>query len=330
MKPQLRYVAFHLTYVCENKCPYCYIGDENREKHPSFENVKKVIEKLTENNIKEFLLVGGNPCIYPQLRKVVGLIKNLNMKCYILSNTLEFGQDIEFFLERIDDFQATILGASEEEHDNEAGRKGAYEILIKNIKLLNEKGRDVTIAISLHKQNYNKVFDIIKNLIENEKIRIKELVVQRVIPCGRAANTLRFSVTKEQVPIIFEQLHNIKEKYSLKIDFEDPFPLCIIPEEYRYLQDKPCEWGFIKASINFNGDLARCGADARFLLGNIFKINDLQRFWKENPVLLDFRSRKWLPQKCQECELLEKCGGGCSLSKITNKDHECDILCPYC
>jgi 2-iminoacetate synthase ThiH len=59
---QLEYVAFHLTYVCENKCPYCYIGDEGREKHPSFEKVKKVIEKLAENNIKEILLVGGNLC----------------------------------------------------------------------------------------------------------------------------------------------------------------------------------------------------------------------------------------------------------------------------
>lgn len=327
---QLKYVAFHLTYVCENKCPYCYIGGEGREKYPVLEKVKRIIEKLAKSNVGEILLVGGNPCTYPYLKDVVELIKKLKLKVFILSNTLEFGQNLDFFLNKIDDFQATILGSTSIEHDNEAERKGAYDILIRNIKLLNKNGKEVIITISLHKQNYDKIFEIVKNLIENEKVKIRELVIQRVIPCGRAANTLKFSITKEQVLIIFEQLHKIRRDYNIKIDFEDPFPLCIVPKEYRYLQNKVCEWGFIKGSLNFDGNLARCGADGRFLLGNILKIKYLQKFWRENPILVDFRSREWLPKRCQKCKLLEKCGAGCSLSRITNKDHECDILCPFC
>lgn len=329
MEERIKFIAFHITYVCENKCPYCYIGNEERKKHPSLEKIKKIIERLAKDNIKEILLVGGNPCTYPHLEEVIKLIKKLDLKVYILSNTLEFGKEINFFLDNIDDFQATILGSTPKEHDSEAGRNGAYEILVKNIRLLNKNRKEVTIAVSLHKQNYNKIFEIVKNLIENEKIKIKELVIQRIISCGRSANTLRFSVTKEQVPILFEQLHKIKEAYNLEIDFEDPFPLCVIPEKYRYLQNKVCEWGFVKGSINFNGDMSRCGADGRFSLGNIFKIGNLQRFWRESPILIDFRSRKWLPKECQKCKLLEECGGGCSLSRITEKDHECDILCPY-
>lgn len=161
----------------------------------------------------------------------------------------------------------------------------------------------------------------------NEKLKIKELVVQRTIPLGRADKTLKFSITKDQVPGIFQQLQAVKDNYGLKIDFEDPFPLCLVPKRYRYLQDRPCQWGYTKASVNFNGDLSRCGADGRFLLGNIFKVNDLQRFWKENPTLIHFRSGNWLSKKCRKCDLLKRCGGGCSLSRITNKDHECDILC---
>jgi len=56
---QLKYAAFHLTYVCENKCPYCYIGDEGRERHPSFEKVKKVIKNLAKNKIEAILLYRG-------------------------------------------------------------------------------------------------------------------------------------------------------------------------------------------------------------------------------------------------------------------------------
>ena len=50
---QLKYVVFHLTYVCENKCPYCYVGDEGRNEHPPFEKVKKVIERLAKDRIEE-------------------------------------------------------------------------------------------------------------------------------------------------------------------------------------------------------------------------------------------------------------------------------------
>ena len=330
MEEKIKFAAFHITYFCENKCPYCYVGDRRREQHPLLEKIEKVIKKLAKDNIKEILLVGGNPCTYPYLKEVVELIKKLNMKVYILSNTLDFSKDLDFFIEYIDDFQTTILGSTPDEHDSEARRKRAYDLLLRNIRILNEKGKKVTIAVSIHKQNYDKIFNMVKNLVENEKIKIKELIVQRIIPCGRAANTLKFSITKEQVPIIFEQLQKIKKTYDLKIDFEDPFPLCIIDKEYRYLQTHPCEWGFTKVSINFNGDLARCGADGRFLLGNILKIKNIRTMWKKNSILIDFRSRKWLPEKCQKCKLLEECGGGCSLSRITEKDHECDVLCPYC
>lgn len=326
---KLKYIAFHLTYVCENKCPYCYIGDKGRERHPSFKKVEKIIKNLARNNIKEILLVGGNPCAYPYLKEAVKLIKKLNLKISILSNTLDFDKNLDFFVEKIDSFEATVLGSTPKEHDSEAARKGAYNILINNIKLLNERGKDVEIWLTLHKGNFNKIFLIVKNLIENEKIKIRELGIQRIIPCGRAASTLKYSFDKGQIPLIFEQLHKIKKIYEMKIDFIDPFPLCIIPKKYHYLQTHPCDWGFIRGSVNFNGDLARCGADGRFLLGNIFKTGKLQKFWKENPILVDFRSRKWLPEKCQKCKLLKKCGGGCALSRITDRDHECDILCPF-
>lgn len=329
-EPRLKYVALHLTYVCGNKCPYCYVGDGEREKHPPFNGVKKVIRKLGESGIEKILLVGGDPCVYPHLRKTVEFIKELNFECCILSNTLEFGENLNFFLNNIDDFQTTILGSSSEEHDGEARNKGAYDTLIKNLTVLTQKGKEITVAISLHKLNFDKVFEIVRNLIDRERIRVKELVIQRVIPSGRAVNTLSFSLDKEQVATTFKQLDKIKNNYDVSIDFEDPFPLCIVPKNYRYLQKKSCEWGFSKGSVNFNGGLSRCGADSRFSLGNILEIDNLQLFWEDNQVLVDFRGRKWLPGKCQKCELLERCGGGCSLSRITNNDHECDALCHFC
>ncbi|MFH1752467.1 MAG: radical SAM protein [archaeon] len=325
---KLDFVALHLTYICKNKCSYCYIGAKEGKKHPPFETIKCLIEKLAGNGVREFFLVGGDPCLYPNLKDVVKLIRKLNSKVYIMSNTLDFGKEINFFIENCDGFQTTVLGHTAEEHDIMVGKKGAYSILVRNIKILNSKGKLVEVAVSVYTRNFDKIFDLTKNLIENEKLKISELIVQRIVPCECAIN-YKFSLTKKQIPIIFKQLFEVKEKYGLVIDFEDPFPLCVIPKEFRCLQRTICRWGLDKASVFFDGGISRCGADSRSLLGNLFKIKNIQQFWQENPVLVDFRSRKWLPKECLNCEFLEKCGGGCSLSRITDKDHERDILCPF-
>jgi radical SAM protein with 4Fe4S-binding SPASM domain len=323
---KLKSVAFHLTYYCENKCPYCYIGDEERNTHPSFKKIKRVIEKLAEGEVENIYLVGGDPCSYPNLKDVIKLIKKLGLKVYILSNTLDFSKNLDFFINNINGFEATILGSTPQEHDLEARRKGAYKILINNIKQLNKKGKNVKICLSAHKYNSDKIFKIVKNLIENEKINIRKLGIQRIIPQGRAKNSLEFSLTKEYLNTVFQQLHKIKKKHGIEIDIKDPFPLCLVDKKYQYLQTNSCKDGFEIGSINFNGDMSRCGADVRFLLGNIFKIKDLQQFWNKNPILVDFRRKKWLPKKCQNCKLLKRCGGGCPLSRCTHKDHDWDIL----
>jgi len=93
-------IAFHLTYVCGNKCSYCYVGEDNRICHPSPSQVKKVLDKILSSRVKEILLVGGDVCLYPGLKNVVSQIKKAGAKCSILSNTLEFGKDTEFFYKK--------------------------------------------------------------------------------------------------------------------------------------------------------------------------------------------------------------------------------------
>ena len=326
--PNLTYAALHLTRVCSNRCSYCYI-DAGKCVHPKFDKIKNIINHLAKNKIKSILLVGGDPCSYPYLKDVVKSIKKHDIRIMILSNTLGFGKDFNFYLDNIDDFEATVLGANAEQHDAEAGRKGAYDMLIKNMILLNSHGKKISIALSIHKNNYNNIYNIVENLIDKEKIDISEICIQRIIPIGRAANKDYF-LEKRHIKEIFKQIVLVNKKYHIPIEFEDPFPLCVIPKKYRDVQKHPCEWGVFKASIYFDGSISRCGADNRCLLGNIFNIKDLQKFWNENSILTDFRSKNWIPKKCKECEMQERCRCGCSLSRSTNKDHSCDILCNFC
>ncbi|MDR0381263.1 MAG: SPASM domain-containing protein, partial [Oscillospiraceae bacterium] len=80
-----------------------------------------------------------------------------------------------------------------------------------------------------------------------------------------------------------------------------------------------------KVAINPDGDLSRCGADPRFLLGNLFD-TPLLDIWNNSEILQSFRQCSYLPGRCQICERLQYCGGGCPLSCEKDKDHSTDYL----
>lgn len=327
LEGKLKMMVLHMSPVCENKCEYCYMGDLERKEHPPYSKIEKVMKELGNQGVKNILLGGGNPCTYPDLDKVIKLGHNLGFTIEIISNTLELKDRL--ILKYISGFDATILGPTSVEHDNIARREGAYKLLISNIKELVNDGYKIGIVLNAIPQTYNNLFRTVKNLIEVENISknsIRYVMIQRVIPKGRASNTLKYGLSREYISPMFTEIEKIEQTYRLKIVFEDAFPLCVVEKKYhKYLS--PCVWGFTKGSINWNGDISRCGADPRFRLGNIFE-KPLSEIWERHPVLLSFRSTDWMPPECKKCPLLEKCRCGCSLSNITEEDHELDILCP--
>jgi len=328
MNVKLNMLMFHITPVCENRCEYCYMGDIRRDKHPQYSKIKRVMEELVNQGVKNLLLGGGNPCTYLYLDKVTKFGYNLGFHVDVISNTLEF-KDKEI-LKYISGFEATILGPNSLAHDDVARRKGAYQRLIRNIKKLVEEGHKISVILNATPQTYNKLFDAVKNIVEIEDIpsnSIRYVMIQRIIPKGSASNTLKYNLRKEHLNPLFADIEKIEKTYEIKIVFEDAFPLCLIDEKYhRYLSQ--CVSGYTKGSINWNGDVSRCAADPSFRLGNIFEkpLNDI---WEKSPILLSFRSTDWAPLECKKCPLLKKCRCGCSLSKVTESDHEPDILCPY-
>jgi radical SAM protein with 4Fe4S-binding SPASM domain len=331
LKIKLEMVAFHITPICENKCEYCYMGDTGTDKHPLYQKIENVMNELANQGVKIILLGGGNPCTYPRLEDVIKIGHKLGFHIDIISNTLEFRNfRNKSTLRYINGFDTTLLGPDGASHDEVAKREGAYNNLVSNIRKLINDGHTIGIVVNATPSTYDKLFLTARCLIEKEKVPlygIRYIMIQRVIPKGRASTTLEYGLKKDHIDTLFTDIEKIDKTYGLKIVFEDAFPLCIVKEKYhRYLS--PCVWGYTKGAINWDGNVSRCGADPRFSLGNIFE-KPLKETWEKSPVLLSFRSTDWMPQECKKCQLLEKCRCGCPLSRITESDHEPDILCPY-
>ena len=327
-EPRLEMVAVHFSTVCAAKCSWCYAAETLLTRHPpaSYEVVERIVRRLAEEGVKEILFVGGDPVLHPDFRRSISLAKRLGLIVTVLSNSwsLRPKESFEAQLANIDNCEATVLGHTAELHDSITNQPGSYETLVGNLKRIAQAGKLIGACLNAIPQTVRHLYQIVEALVESHGIPIRSVMIQRIIPSGRSTGDLKFGLNLTDMGLVMEEVERIHRDFQVPILFEDPVPFCTVDERYHYLLGR-CEWGYTKGAVNVRGELTRCGADDNYRLGSIFD-GSLQEKWRTHPILLSFRSKRYLPEECQSCPLLQRCGGGCPLSCGTCNDHDIDSL----
>lgn len=320
---ELRSIYLHITESCEHHCNFCYASYGLGEfGHAEFENVKKIVSYAARAGVKKISLVGGDPVLHPKIAEILYYIASTTeMKTVLMTNTARFPNNtIEELSSFIDTVMVTIHADNSTQHDAVTTINGSYEELIDACKEFQRYSVPIEVAYNITPYTYNQICSSLETL-KNKGIDVRRYVLQRIAPVMDSnGNVLKlneeFVPNKEQVNIALSQIAITKEKYNIPIELVDPFPLCIVKKEFRKLIT-PCKCGLTDISINGNGDVSRCGADPNYQLGNILISqgeNPLLELWANSPILSNFRERKYLPKKCQECNDKWLCGGGCEVS----------------
>lgn len=325
---RLEVVAVHFSTVCGAKCSFCYAEGSRVTHQPPVARVtvEQTIRKLAEEGVKEILFVGGDPVIHPDFHYSIQMAKELGLTVSVLSNSwaLSPRETFEAQLDCIDYVEATILGHTAELHDSITRQPNSYTNLVANLKRIAAHGKKIGACLNAMPQTLPHMYDTVKALVQTHQLPIRSVMLQRIIPSGGSAGSHKFGLSLSDIAYLMEQVERIHLDFGVPVAFEDPVPFCTVNEKYHYLLSR-CDWGYRKGSINANGTLNRCGADDHGRLGSIFE-GSLQEKWRTHPILLSFRSKKYLPDECQSCPHLERCGGGCPLSCGTSSDHDVDFL----
>lgn len=325
-KYNIKQAIIHIAYTCEHQCPMCYADSNNEREQPDFSQLCKVINRLLELKINDITFVGGDPAVYGQIVELAAYAKNNGAMLSVLSNTLDFNGKKNDVLKYIDTYEGTVHHSNSRKHDTFCGVDGAYDKLVGNLKFFSDHGKSVGLAINIIPYNYSVLAELVESVI-NKGINIDHLVMQRIIQFGRATGRNNFEITKKMLSEALEQVEWLENKYRIKVIFEDPVPLCAIEKKYyRYMH--PCEWGTTKVSVDYKGKLSRCGADVYHSFGSIF--DDVDTLWNSDNDLKKFREKKYLPIKCQMCDLLDKCGGGCPISRNPEQGFAANYLSGDC
>ena len=307
----LRYIAFGITQHCAHRCKFCY-ETANRapefRRHGELVTLMQLAECFAEAGVEFVELVGGDPSEHPEVGRLTEHLHRLGIEVGILSNTHRAWQEVAPYVTAL---EWTVHGPKE--YHDAYTFPGTYDMVLERLKgfaAVKREDQKIGLTINFTSIMAEKLYDVVQEL--SAELNVDYVQLQRVGPFGGAADG-NYTLSVDEVLAIYRQIQRIDQELKIGIEVVDSYPLCILPEDLRQYTAR-CDWGFGTAYVDMHGNISRCAVN-QIPLGNLLDPGtSLTQLWQQHSALIKFREKEYLPEKCQRCELLPQCGGGCPSS----------------
>ncbi|WP_181390662.1 radical SAM/SPASM domain-containing protein [Sphingobacterium athyrii] len=317
---------FHLTINptmnCNFSCWYCYESHEKKSKMESetIEKIKVLIENKINatSKIERFHIAwfGGEPFLYFD-RVIMPIIQFASEHCSKFGVKFDNGFTTNGFLINranvnalkpfdITNFQITLDGGREEHNSVRFvnDKRGSYDEIVSNIKLLCAHQRKTTLRINYTKKNLPSVANIAQDFLDMP-IKDRDYLSITFHKVWQEENT---EILKDTVSSLIKYFRG-KGLNALIGGLPDNLRNSCYADKNNH------------AVINYNGELFKCTA-------RDFKSGNSEGFIDENGSLIwneTYYKRldaKFKNKPCLSCSILPICNGGCSQVALENMDKD--------
>lgn len=174
---QLSNAIWAITGRCNYNCRHCSVSAPiGSMGEMSFLQCKDVIRQLKECNIKSVVLIGGEPLIHPEFKKIIDALceKEIQISSIFTNCSLLNEEILDFFKSRNIKPAITTSYDGVGFHDKMRGVPGAENDLYRAFELLQRNGWEVTCEMSLTKESICSLNESIKILV---KYGVKSAVI---------------------------------------------------------------------------------------------------------------------------------------------------------
>ena len=351
MENEIKYI--HLLYVptmaCNMKCKYCYLEDNTNDiktEHKALETLKYTIEKLRKENVVPFniSLHGGEVTTlskeeFHELIKYIhdyyeenrDLILKGNFKIpspHIKTNLYDLSKHID----TIKEFQVSISGSLDlpfslhDEFRITKGGKKTLEIILNNIKLLEEIPNKKKISATIFKEHFDRIDEIIEDIKYLEKNTCLDMNnFNFMIGFDYNSNGILTPLSNKEQVDFFERMHKEFDNTSLDEGVNGAWFNEFGPE-YCTNCDNCGEKFFL---LEKNGDIYSCVRGQKhedYYYGNIYKdkVDNILETAKTKIYLA--HNKVGFNEECSNCKYLYICKTGCPFVKNvykSNKSYTC-------
>jgi pyrroloquinoline quinone biosynthesis protein E len=300
-----------LTHRCPLQCPYCSnpLALEGTGSELTTAEWQDVLRQAARLGVLQLHLSGGEPTVRRDLEEIVataaevGLYSNL-----ITAGVLLTPARLEGLAKRgLDHVQLSIQDVEPASADRIAHYRGAHDKKRELARWVREIGLPLTINAPVHRQNLDRLPEIIGLAVEMGAGRLEVAHIQYY---GWALqNRAALMPTRTQVRRSAEIVEAARERLKgiLVIDF-------VVPDYYA-TWPKPCMGGWGRGIVNIapSGKVLPCHA-AETVPGLVFdnvRDKSLAEIWLHGQAFQTFRGTDWMVEPCRSCERREIDWGGC-------------------
>ena len=320
MKDKMESMSIEITKKCNFRCNFCYASSNRailQEDYVSDDKIDRLIHEIKENKLRKVTLTGGEPLFEHELflRMLKKLYENeitINLNTNISLMTDQIAQEIKDYIGSEFYVFTSVLSPNESNCDLIIGVSGSYKRVIEGIRCCKRNGLKVSVNFTISRDNV-KDLNLINEFVKEHNL--DRVSISRVIPPYYERNSERDVLTGEEIIQIADTLVLIHTKYGIPVTSSHPLPLCIIGNDAKYdvIEAQMCRTGLRYCAVNLHtGDVFACSQENKNY-GNIYEqsLYDCWLAMKEEHGIHN------LAQKCQKCNLLDRCGGECRWSACT-------------
>src|SRR5574344_273090 len=233
----LRYF-FELTYRCNLRCPYCYIGDDRNKEELTTEEWFNVIKQIPFYSF--VTLVGGEPLIRADFEQILEkTCKKTFGKCNVVTNGILINDEIIRAFIR---FKMMLLSVSldgfGENHDKNRGQSGIFDKIINNLEKMNSYKKRPMIDIKtivlennlddlpkLYKLCDEMNFDFLSiSFLRNNNLKQNSVLHNDFIPeFNQKKYPIKPYFDMEHFKSVYKEIEEMSKKMKVKIRFAPKF-----------------------------------------------------------------------------------------------------------
>ena len=292
-------VYLEVTRNCNLSCDHCLIKKE--EISMPVEKGKDILDQLIEERVFKVYFTGGEPLLYSGMFELLEHIKGKSIWSLIQTNGLLVTDEVAQALKTtgVGALDLPLYGITAETHDLITQLPGSFDALFSAIDIL--KNHDVRTFVS---------FVVLRSNVQ-EFSQFFDWALQKGIPLAHIRRYIPRYPKDEFVPDT-DALIPIFREYSPRRDEYDKKGLHYeIEEAFNPLEAEGarCPAGTQLCYITAEGNITPCPyipVQGESVFEKGFRV-----LWEDSSLLRRIRNAAVSHGKCQDCQYLSECGGGC-------------------
>ncbi len=322
---------------CNLQCSWCYSKNTSliNNDEISLDLAKRIVNLAKELNINHISLIGGEPTLYTYIYDIIKYITTNTISVGIITNGLKLAnkKNVQKLIDAgLDSVNISIKGYSNKNYYQNTGVKG-YNTALIAIRNLSQFNINYCVSMVLNGENIDDFLLMVKDAVD---YGAKSFYF---------SFEFNFDFKKYNTDDFYKNIFILIETFSKKYDelnnitdgnfiLHQTFPLCIWDNNLLEKMNKNNQLSTTCQLLQQNGlifdtkgELILCNALYDYPIGkynfdfkNSFELQNFVNSKKQNTIfqkLLSYPSKE-----CMNCDLWNKCGGGCISNWLHFSLHE--------